>query len=170
MSTIEERPAPTPPDPSTIGRRGDPDAWWRGWRWILLGAVVAAQLAGVLSSPVRASVDDFFADLAAGRVQSLDPGSYPEEPPVGFVIRPNDGDGPFTSPAGVRWVGRFGFVYQADLVHMPSGESDAAIEPDDADVERTVAAMARLTGQGLPRTNSSLNAAGAPLLLGPSSP
>jgi hypothetical protein len=139
---------------------------WRRWRWLLLGGLVAVQLAGVLSSPVRATSEDFFADLAAGHVHSVQAGAFGKYPEAGYRLNPwaEDPGQEDTSPAGVRWIGRFGAVYQADLEFGPPGTTNRLIQPDQLDVMATAAAIAKRAGHDPPAESIQLNPPGTPWL------
>jgi hypothetical protein len=115
---------------------------------------------------VRASSEDFFGDLAAGRVHSVQPGTFDKYPAAGFRLRPwaQDPGQEQTSMAGVLWVGRYGAVYQADLEYGPTGVSDGFIEPEQLDVMATAAAAAKRTGHKTPAESSQLNPPGTPFL------
>jgi len=138
---------------------------WRSWRWVLLGLVVATQLAGVLSSAVRADAEDFFTDLEAGHVQAVEGGSFPSDPDVGYLLDPNDDSSDqYTSPAGVRWIGRWGALYQADLAGGPAGTSNGHLDPWQVDVAATAAVAARRSDHRIPGFTVDLRNPSAPLL------
>jgi hypothetical protein len=124
---------------------------WRRWRWPILAFVVAAQIGAILLFPVKASPGDLASDLAAGRVRSVDVGSFEHDLRVGYGLRLYTANQDLTSKIAVRWVTSSGLCYQTDLRSLTSDTTGVAVDPDTLDVAATIRATARTSGVPTPK-------------------